>query len=258
MIRATILTLLVGLTLGGCTTMGTNVSGAFRCEAPDGICAPSTVIDDSAIASIEATSSTELLSPAGPYEIDEGGAPARQPVRQLQNVQVATNATTVAAPEEADPKSFELSVVFPSYVDARGRVIERRMIQTRVVLPGRGDAVDELARRAARQRGGGGLLALAESAPPLVALAPEPEGVTVATSEESTARPSDPIKAIKGEVRTLLAASDQRAGPPLGDAPTPTAFATPEPASSTPEPVPLPIVSADGFPGLAPGPEGEE
>ncbi|MEL6487016.1 MAG: conjugal transfer protein TraV, partial [Pseudomonadota bacterium] len=36
--------------LGGCTTFGTNVNGSFRCDAPDGVCAPSTVIDDNALA----------------------------------------------------------------------------------------------------------------------------------------------------------------------------------------------------------------
>ena len=57
---------LLGTALGGCTTLGTNVAGSFRCSAPDGVCAPSSVIDDSALARIEETSSTDLLNPAGP------------------------------------------------------------------------------------------------------------------------------------------------------------------------------------------------
>ncbi|MBY0342557.1 MAG: hypothetical protein K2Q29_01755, partial [Sphingomonadales bacterium] len=48
--------------LSGCSTLGTNVSANFRCNAPDGICAPSSVIDDSALARIEETSSTDLLN----------------------------------------------------------------------------------------------------------------------------------------------------------------------------------------------------
>ena len=47
----------LGGALSACTTLGTNVSGSFRCDAPDGVCAPSTVIDDNAISRIEETSS---------------------------------------------------------------------------------------------------------------------------------------------------------------------------------------------------------
>ncbi len=62
----------LGGALSACTTLGTNVSGSFRCDAPDGVCAPSTVIDDNAISRIEETSSTDLLNPAGPYQMDDG------------------------------------------------------------------------------------------------------------------------------------------------------------------------------------------
>ncbi|MEL0254290.1 MAG: conjugal transfer protein, partial [Novosphingobium sp.] len=43
----------VGLAaLSGCTTFGGNVKGNFSCSAPDGICAPSSSIDDRALAMI--------------------------------------------------------------------------------------------------------------------------------------------------------------------------------------------------------------
>ncbi|MBV1692249.1 hypothetical protein KRR38_32455 [Novosphingobium sp. G106] len=38
--------------LAGCATFGGNVKGNFRCEAPGGICAPTTKIDDQALALI--------------------------------------------------------------------------------------------------------------------------------------------------------------------------------------------------------------
>ena len=69
--------------LSACTTLGTNVSGKFRCEAADGICAPSLVIDDSAIARIEETTSADLVNPAGPFRMDDG---ISAPVRSTRNV----------------------------------------------------------------------------------------------------------------------------------------------------------------------------
>ena len=63
--KALISLALLGTALGGCTTLGTNVAGSFRCSAPDGVCAPSSVIDDSALARIEET--IEKLSFAVKY-----------------------------------------------------------------------------------------------------------------------------------------------------------------------------------------------
>ena len=86
--------------VSGCTTLGTNVSGSFRCDAPDGVCAPSTVIDDSAISRIEETSSTDLLNPAGPYQMDDGiDAPVHN------TVLAAAPMTATSAP------SYELSLI---------------------------------------------------------------------------------------------------------------------------------------------------
>jgi hypothetical protein len=88
--------------LSACTTLGTNVSGKFRCEAADGICAPSLVIDDSAIARIEETTSADLLNPAGPFRMDDGiSAPVRGQSLGFE-----------ALVARSSP-SYELSVVFP-------------------------------------------------------------------------------------------------------------------------------------------------
>ncbi|GGD82186.1 hypothetical protein [Croceicoccus mobilis] len=179
----------------GCTTFGTNVNGSFRCEAPDGVCAPSTVIDDEALARIDYTS-TDLLSPAGPYQIDEG-LPA-------SGVIVAD-----AAPVSRTPPSYTLDVVFPGYVDVSGQQHARSSVQTEVFLPGRGDAVDAVLARA--DRGGpAGLLAAAESAPSFLAIAPvrEPAQSPVAVAQAEV-RP-DPVERIKSEVQTTLASSRAR------------------------------------------------
>ncbi|MCE3543613.1 hypothetical protein LXJ56_25870, partial [Escherichia coli] len=48
----TLAAILAGTLLSGCMTMGGTVKGDFACRAPDGICAPSSVIDDRALALI--------------------------------------------------------------------------------------------------------------------------------------------------------------------------------------------------------------
>ncbi len=188
----------LGGALSACTTLGTNVSGSFRCEAPDGVCAPSTVIDDNAISRIEETSSTDLLNPAGPYQMDDG---IDTPVHST--VLASAPMTATSAP------SYELAVVFPGYTDATGMIHARRTVRTEAVLPGRGDAMDAMAMRGRHPTRNQGLLAAAESAPSFLAITPDilppaadptakPQEVVVATG-------ADPIAAIEAQVSERLA-----------------------------------------------------
>lgn len=191
--------------LAGCTTLGTNVNGSFRCEGPEGVCAPSTVIDDGALAEIQQVSSTELLSPAGPYTIDDGENP-------VPGTLIASAAgETVSRPEE----TFRLRVVFPAFVDARGQLHERSSVQTDARLPGRGDAVDALALRGSGSSTGRGLLAAAESAPPYLAI------VSPAASAEAAAMTTDatgtqlasgpsPVDRIRRDVEAALSSDRPR------------------------------------------------
>ena len=183
-----------------CTTMGTNVSGSFRCDGPNGVCAPSTVIDDSAIARIEETSSTDLLSPAGPFEIDDGIA---APVHSVQ----------IAAAQRPSVASYQLSVVLPGYTGLDGTVYERRVVQTEAALPGRGDTMEALAMRRSGPLRSQGLLAAAESAPPFLAVAP-------GAIDHGPSRPApqiaiaggrpNPIEAIENQVNERLAATQEK------------------------------------------------
>ena len=104
------------MSLNGCTTFGGNVKGSFTCQAPDGICAPSSTIDDRALAMISGDAG-DVMIPAGPYP-----TPAQQP-RALR--------TAVAAPPsdahgQVAPRTREkvLRIVFQPYVDDRGRLHE--------------------------------------------------------------------------------------------------------------------------------------
>lgn len=77
--------------LGGCASMGGNVKGNFICRAPDGICSPTSNIDDQAIASMT------------------GGATA--------GVVAGAVTTDPAAPRSAG----SLKVVLPARTDRFGR-----------------------------------------------------------------------------------------------------------------------------------------
>lgn len=50
--------------LGGCASMGGNVKGNFICRAPDGICSPTSNIDDQAIASMTGGSAAGAVAGA--------------------------------------------------------------------------------------------------------------------------------------------------------------------------------------------------
>lgn len=194
------LAIAAGSALSGCTTLGTNINGSFRCDAPDGVCAPSTVIDDSAISRIEETSSTDLLNPAGPYRMDDGID------RPVHDVLIAEAPVARSAP------SYQLSVVFPGYTDAAGTAHARRIVRTEAVLPGRGDALDAMAMRGRQPSRNRGLLAAAESAPPYLAIAPDvldaavPPSSAVEQPQLAAGSQDSPIDKIEAEVSERLAA----------------------------------------------------
>lgn len=99
------------LLLAGCTTLGGNIKGSFACSAPDGICAPSALIDDRALAMIAGTAE---VVPAGPY------TPARD---AIGGVRVAGNAGVARTDQKV------LKIVFPAHVDRQGRFHETAAIR---------------------------------------------------------------------------------------------------------------------------------
>ena len=96
--------------LGACTSFGGNVQGNFSCRAPDGICAPTSTIDDAALALIGAD---QGVIPAGPYSAPTMGAP-----RMIQT----------AANEPVRSGEKVLRIVFPSHIDRAGRFRETTAI----------------------------------------------------------------------------------------------------------------------------------
>ena len=80
----------LALTIGGCTTLGSNVKGDFACRAPEGSCAPTSAIDEQA---------TKALQPQG----------------TKASSTLATNGRT-------------LRVVLAAWRDANGREHEARVV----------------------------------------------------------------------------------------------------------------------------------
>lgn len=187
--------------LSGCASLGGNVKGDFTCKAPDGICAPSSMIDDRALAMISGEDGDRLIQPAGPY--------AEPPTegRGYQNV---------AAP--ARTRERVLRIVFPAQIDAAGRLHEQSAVHA-VVEQGEwrqalaGNAVASTPDQVAAATGGDTLLAAVERAePPTIAYVdPDlPSDAAVAAARidgagQGTAVP-DPIGDIKDQVARKLTA----------------------------------------------------
>ena len=97
--------LTAALLLGGCTTFGTNLHGSFACQAPGGTCAPMSVIDARAVATIASNDGEALTT--GARRMVPGGA-----------------RYTVAAREGGDAPARTsdrvLRIVFPAHIDAGG------------------------------------------------------------------------------------------------------------------------------------------
>ena len=105
-----------------------NVKGSFVCRAPSGTCAPSTVIDDQAIA---------LIAAAPPQPSASQRAEARRHSRkQLQGLAPARSETGYAGHRDLARNSDSLArrdartlrVVFPAFVDEAGNLHEARVI----------------------------------------------------------------------------------------------------------------------------------
>lgn len=104
--------LVASLPLAACATLlGGNVKGSFSCSAPGGTCAPSTVIDDSALALIQ---NARPMTPAA--------RPWSQPPLRGDGKVIAV------ADGVAHRERRVLKVVFPAFVDQRGYLHEPRIV----------------------------------------------------------------------------------------------------------------------------------
>lgn len=217
--------------LSGCAILHDNVKGSFACKAPDGTCAPSSVIDDAAIAAIR----EEPAGAADPSDVpgtdSRRGATANHGSWHPRPPMAAAESGTNTLPGALRPGTRVLRVVFPAYVDREGQLHETAGVQLTLDdgLPGTpASSVAEqttggqVSADPRRPGGPAALLELAEQAPDMSAMAspapPAPTAASVLHAETAatapgTAKPSapSPIDAIKADVASALAAPPRKA-----------------------------------------------
>lgn len=237
--------ILAGTSLSSCTTMGGNIKGNFSCVAPDGICAPSSTIDDRALALIAGEDGDRMITPAGPYTVPPGEERGAQSIA----ARTVTGGFRTASAAPARSQERVLRIVFPAQIDGAGRLREQTAIHAVVE---RGEWQQALAANAvattpsevATATGGDTLLAAVDRAdPPVAAMSdvmvdpdmPSPAAVAAARSQ------ADPVGDIKDQVARQLARNPRRV--PVATRPifrsAPAAIAipvAPRPAGSSPQP----------------------
>lgn len=221
--------LMAAALLSGCAILHDNVKGSFACKAPDGTCAPSSVIDDAAIAAIR-EEPAGAADPSGvPGTVSRRGATANHGSWHPRTPMAAAMPRANALPGASRLETRVLRVVFPAYVDREGQLHETAGVQLTLDDGLPGAPTPSVAEQAAggqvstdprRPGGAPALLELAEQAPDISAMAPSPTPTAVpvphaetTTTAPGTARPPapSPIDAIKADVASALAAPPRKA-----------------------------------------------
>ncbi|WP_267381465.1 conjugal transfer protein TraV [Sphingomonas sp. GC_Shp_6] len=223
--------------LAGCMTMGGTVKGNFACKAPEGVCAPSSTIDDRALAMIVDASGTtgdRPIAPAGPYTAPRTVEPRFQ--------QTALDTTRTG--------ERVLRIVFPAQIDGAGRLHEQTAVHA-VVEQGdwRQASAENLVATSREQvasvTGGETLLAaVVRGDPPITddvqpdANMPTPAAVAAARAKGTASRQAsaDPIGDIKDQVARRVSAHPrpQRVSYSRAANPAPTQVAPPAALSTAP------------------------
>ena len=205
--------------LNSCATFGSNVKGSFSCTAPDGICAPSSSIDDRALAMIAGDSGAADMSPAGPY------MESRPRPKRARTAAVGER-LWIGQPDPRRTQERVLRIVFQPYIDEQGRLHEASAIHA-VVQSGEWQQQALASASAIPDRNARGTVPAPESLAEAVDRAdpanaevsaidpnlPDPAAIAAAR-----ARAADPVGAIKSEVAARLV-------PKTGRTPMPHALA---------------------------------
>ena len=228
--------------LSGCVGLGGNIKGSFACQAPDGICAPSAVIDDRALALISDDPSV-MPAPAGPYRDEVKPRPPR--LAAVQPVRGPINATPGRSNERV------LRIVFPAYVDEHGRLHEASAVHA-VISQGEWltwtDESAAAARNAMTAAPEMPSLAEAMSSKEAAPLEVDPNLPDPAIVAAARARKVDPVAAIKADVSQRLKPSPRAAAATNIAAPAATSQARSADAPGLATPVVGPTVRAASFP----------
>lgn len=237
------------LGLSGCAALGGNIRGDFSCAAPDGICAPSSTIDDRALAIISAEGLEGEALPTA-------GAPRSTTSRGDRTAAAPT--ARMAAADTSRTSEKVLRIVFQPYIDERGRLHEASAVHAVVATGEWQQALQQPVVVGAPPvlglRGPSETLADAvdRSDPPGRAfVSGDPDAPDPAAVAAARARKRDPIEAIRADVAARLT-------PKAGSAPAAaTADGAAHPSSAAVSPAPPSPVGApasDGS-GVLPGAE---
>ena len=181
--------------LSGCSILNGNVKGNFACRAPDGTCAPTSRIDDAAVALLVGETAEE----ARPATVHCAGGQCNKAVARAVN-----------APQRRTGEKV-LRIMFPSYIDDLGRLHEASAIHT-VVESGDWVPAGEVAHvpdaiSGATPRVAAPLAGTAMAAPPLrhgntpsAAVAEIPGQV-----ETESVRPPTSVEEVRAKVEAVLA-----------------------------------------------------
>ncbi len=205
-----------GTMMTGCTTMGSNIKGNFSCMAPDGICAPSSTIDDRALAMIAGEDGDRMITPAGPYSAPQSAGRGFD--------------TAAAAPARSQERV--LRIVFPAQIDGAGRLHEQTAVHA-VVERGEwqralaSNAVATTPAQVQAATGGDTLLAAVDRADPPVVMedssVADPDMPSAAAVAAARVQ-ADPVGDIKDQVARRLSKTPRRLSVSPSALRTPTAL----------------------------------
>ena len=219
--------------LAACTSLfGGNIKGSFACSAPNGTCAPSTVIDHQALSVIQ---NARPMTPAGPYM----RSPTAARPTTAAYVPTGTGRITPAQGGMAHRERRVLRVVFPSFVDGGGNLHEPRIVHAVVddgawmqLSGSEPTAIDQIEGRTASLESATFTppsslpdaatlpsdMSPAPEAKPASAGPPSPEAVAAARAKGAALKAGSAIDAIRAEVQSRLAQTAKApvAVPPVG------------------------------------------
>jgi hypothetical protein len=198
--------------LAGCSMFHENVKGGFLCQAPKGVCAPSTSIDNAALAQISAEHGADIVPagdiiPASDMAMagEASGRPAKRSAKHFRRADIRLAAAGM--PEGTGRPA--LWVVHPAWRDSQGRLHARTAEYAYVdAVPAQGFAAPEAQDVAARGDGADrSLLGAAERAPEVggMTMATSPVSAPLANVAPPATLAANPTDTIRAKVAAILA-----------------------------------------------------
>jgi conjugal transfer pilus assembly protein TraV len=269
-----VMVLLSSAALSSCgVLLGDNVKGSFVCSAPGGTCAPSTLIDDQALALIQ-SARPEPLGSHSPVIVRRAEARAGAfPSARSRSASGRSAGAARVSDNLFHRDARTLRLVFPAYVDDAGNLHEARVVHTVVDRGGWIELTDgSLAPVAGTDPSQGEALPATPAPDPSEASISD-ESLTAPTvgksrgpASQHSAPPTSPltIDAIRDQVAARLSATAKPVQPkvqlqatasPQGATPQSAAESTSETASSRPATSGMPSAANPPATFSAPGEE---